>query len=354
MPSPQRLMDSLGPPPPDVCLDWAWQLHELVDGNLHYKLDWWQLEVLESGELLLNAPDAAELRASPGYPAAAAAAEPRVLDLIDELLSWSCSDSSNALAACESSPTTAEDLLYRLEQRTREVIQPAGSARLAMPQRMEGGHASSPQPLATSCQPEQQVFPGQPPQTEEPVLTKQGGPAEQDQMEQPSRQELPGLRTKADNGHKSIKRKPATAAVWRGVWLGGVAAIGLGLALTVGSLFWPGEDAERFASTPNVIPQAARDIPHDSDLDDGSTADANQPIAVAELSTLAESWDPSAPGNPRRIGTIRPAIAGTGGSRTGHIRLGLLAPIACYLKLSKIPRLPRRSHCSQPKPARPA
>jgi hypothetical protein len=50
----RALIDRLGPPPAEVCLEWAWQLHHLVGDRLDQPLEWPHVQVVEDGSLSLS------------------------------------------------------------------------------------------------------------------------------------------------------------------------------------------------------------------------------------------------------------------------------------------------------------
>ena len=74
------LLDSLGTPPAELCLDWAWQIEQLVDGCMDESLDWSQLQVNEVGELQ---------RLSNTTHPNISAGHSRALELIEQLMAWS-------------------------------------------------------------------------------------------------------------------------------------------------------------------------------------------------------------------------------------------------------------------------
>ncbi len=80
MPPLQQLIEQLGPPPPEVCVEWAWQIESVVEGRLDQPLDWSQLAATPDGDLkrLERMSSQAILHTTT-----------RAQDLVDQLLRWS-------------------------------------------------------------------------------------------------------------------------------------------------------------------------------------------------------------------------------------------------------------------------
>ncbi len=122
MPTLERLLDALGPPPAEVCIDWAWQLKSAVDGKLSADLDWSRIDLLESGELRIRCeltPRKFESQWAASQPLAATSA----YDLIELLLKWSIATDVASDAPILASPMSAGQLAILLERRTRELAQ---------------------------------------------------------------------------------------------------------------------------------------------------------------------------------------------------------------------------------------
>lgn len=80
----RELLDSQGEPPPEICLDWIWQLRALMASRIDAPLTWGQIEVLPSGELnIIGSSGDPDRKDSDDQSATTAQ------DLIDQLLVWS-------------------------------------------------------------------------------------------------------------------------------------------------------------------------------------------------------------------------------------------------------------------------
>ncbi|MEZ6136835.1 MAG: hypothetical protein R3C53_18220 [Pirellulaceae bacterium] len=113
------LLDRLGTPPPEVCLDWAWQIENACGGKLEMPLDWSCIDLDGQGELRIlgtefQSTNSAQLSAQ---------------ELVDQLLKWSHTESSSIAHP----PASLAESTLQLAEAMRPSVTRVGSATAAAP-----------------------------------------------------------------------------------------------------------------------------------------------------------------------------------------------------------------------------
>ena len=79
MPRLDTIFSQKGPPPPEICLEWAWQLQQLVDNDLQRRLAWHEVRLSANYQLAIEGSS----------NTAAADHDSTAADLIQQLIAWS-------------------------------------------------------------------------------------------------------------------------------------------------------------------------------------------------------------------------------------------------------------------------